>query len=183
DSAKIALIEAKTIQQVKIVADISSAMKAYAARQKLGKEIENHANSIFLDAMDRLAEMLAASDRAKGTRGQLVGRGIIGGSPKEPPINAAPTLKELGLTKKESALAQKFHALPAKTKEKIKSGVSTLSAVMAKVPEDQFEKELKMPLPSARKIVNGSRHPVWERLAKSPKDKEPLPLKGKRKSR
>ena len=47
-----------------------------------------------IDALIRLGEMLKAATKAKGTRSQLVGRGVIGSSKAEPPINA-PTLADL----------------------------------------------------------------------------------------
>lgn len=45
----------------------------------------------------------------EGTKGQLVGRGVIGGTNSEPPIL---TLSDLGLDKKTSKLAQDIAKLP-----------------------------------------------------------------------
>ena len=92
-----------------------------------------------------------------------------------------------GRGKKDSAVGAVV--LDGKQKNLARLGVSHQDASewerLDKVSEDQFEKVLKMPLPSARKIVNGNRNPVSERLAKLPKYKseEPLPPKVKRKSR
>jgi hypothetical protein len=36
----------------------------------------------------RLGEMMAAQPKAEGTRGQLIGRGLIGGSRADPPNDA-----------------------------------------------------------------------------------------------
>ena len=52
--------------------------------------------------------MLAAMPKAKGTRGQLVSRGVIGSTKSEPPINQPPTLDALGITKRLSSEAQKL---------------------------------------------------------------------------
>jgi hypothetical protein len=62
--------------------------------------------------------MLKATDRAKGTKGQLKGdvpagtKLSVGSTKMEPPTNDAPTLSELGINKKTSSLAQKLAALP-----------------------------------------------------------------------
>jgi len=65
-----------------------------------------------------MGDMLKATDRAKGSKGQLKGDVPLGtklsvGSTKlEPPTNDAPTLSDLGINKKTSSLAQKLATLP-----------------------------------------------------------------------
>jgi 16S rRNA G966 N2-methylase RsmD len=108
------------------VADISKALEVYSRQQKLGKEVEQEANAIFLEAMRRCGEMLLETDRATGTRGQLAGEGP-GGTILAPPGDQPPTLAEMGLSKKESALAQKLAALPDEDFEEIKAGAITIA--------------------------------------------------------
>jgi CO dehydrogenase nickel-insertion accessory protein CooC1 len=62
DHARQALIEAKTIQEAKQIVDIGRAMEIYARRQKLGKEAEQYANVIVLEAMRRVGKMLQQTD-------------------------------------------------------------------------------------------------------------------------
>jgi hypothetical protein len=122
DSARTALIEAKTIQAAKKVADIAKAMKVYSAQQKLGKEVEAHAHAIFIEAMRRVGEMLIETDRAHG--GQPF---QATGSSLSPVETLPPTLEDLGLTKKESALSQKLASLPVEDFESVKAGATAIS--------------------------------------------------------
>lgn len=109
--ARAALAEAKTIQQTKRIVDAAAAAEIYARRQKLGEEASEMALSIKVEALRKLGEMLTASPKAKGAR-TVGGGGFSGGTVLVPPEETAPTLADLGLTKKESAVAQKLAALP-----------------------------------------------------------------------
>jgi hypothetical protein len=71
------------------------------------------ARSYALDAERKMGQMLIEAPKAKGTQGQLVGRGVIGGNKSEPPIKPTPTLRDIGLTKRDSSQAQKLARLPA----------------------------------------------------------------------
>jgi hypothetical protein len=59
--------------------------------------------------MRLLGEMLKRAEKASG--GEHGGRARIDG-PRREPSNPTPTLADLGITKKESALAQKVADLP-----------------------------------------------------------------------
>jgi len=52
----------------------------------------------------RLGEMLAATERAKGTKGSFKGKDISGSYLALPPEDDTPTLAELGITKRESSM-------------------------------------------------------------------------------
>lgn len=54
----------------------------------------------------KIGQLLMATKRAKGTKNQLIGRGVIGGNTCEPPISSPPTLADLGLGKQESRNCQ-----------------------------------------------------------------------------
>ncbi len=66
------------------------------------------------------------TERAKGAKAIPGIKGFSGGSVLEPPLGQPPTLADLGLSKKESALAQKIAALPAEEFEQIKAGATTV---------------------------------------------------------
>ena len=48
DTARTALVEAKTVQETKKIIDIATAAQILAKRQKLGQEAINYANEIKL---------------------------------------------------------------------------------------------------------------------------------------
>jgi hypothetical protein len=64
----------------------------------------------------RVGEMLRETERAQGKRTDLV--------PKEYQVDSRLTFDEIGLSKKESALAQKIAALPEEDFQQIKEGAT-----------------------------------------------------------
>ena len=80
--------------------------------EQLGEEAINYAHAIRIEALRRLGEMLQVTEKATGTRGQLAGQDFSGGRLIVPPGNTAASLKELGLSKTTSSLAQKLADLP-----------------------------------------------------------------------
>lgn len=79
-------------------------------------EAAEWATEIRVRAERRAGEMLAAQREAgmmnTGARGQLVGPGVIGGHAEVPPIDNAPTLAEIGISKNQSSRWQKLAAIP-----------------------------------------------------------------------
>lgn len=138
DIARSALAEAKTIQETKKILDIAVAAEIYAKRQELGEEAIKYATFIKVEALAQLGRMLKETERATGVKGQLIGRGIIGGTKKEPPI---PTLADLGLDKKTSKLAQDIAELPEEELEKVKEGVLTLAKAQKKAKAEERQRE------------------------------------------
>lgn len=110
DQACKAIAEARTIDEVKDMADKSEAMRAYA-RQAKNKELEIHAAEIRIRAERRLGELLRDSPKATG--GEYGGKTKIDGSRKEL-SNPTPTLADIGIDKKLSSKAQKLAAVPEK---------------------------------------------------------------------
>lgn len=150
NQARTALAEAKTIQETKKVHDAAAAAEIFARRQKLGEEASDLAQSIKVEALRKLGEMLAASPKAKGVR--TVGGGTgAGGAVLEPPASGAPTLAELGLTKKESAVAQKLAALPEADFQHVREGTVTVAKAIAAVDatKSAVKKQERTPQPSA----------------------------------
>jgi hypothetical protein len=63
--------------------------------------------------LKQLGEMLQATPKAPGTKGNLAGKDSSGGRIARPPEKVIPTLAEIGISKDTSALAQKLASLPA----------------------------------------------------------------------
>lgn len=129
--ARMALAEAKTIQETKRIVDAAAAAEIYARRQKLGEEASELALSIKVEALRKLGEMLQATPKSSGVK--LAGRDSFGGTKTEPPNTDAPTLADLGLTKKESAVAQKLASLPEAEFQQVRDGHVTVAKAIAAV--------------------------------------------------
>ena len=56
-----------------------------------------------IEALAQLGDMLKSMKKNRGTRGQFVGSSKV-----EPPMDSTPTLKELGIDKKTSMVAQRL---------------------------------------------------------------------------
>ncbi len=112
-----AIEAARQVDEVKEIRDKAMAIQVYA-RQAKNLEAERHAAEIRVRAERRCGELLAELPKAKGTQGQLVGRGVIGGNTEEPPIN---TLAELGISKRQSA---EWQALAAKPEDEFESALA-----------------------------------------------------------
>ena len=130
-----ALAEAKTIQQTKQILDIAHMAEIYAKRQRLGEEAMDIALSIKVEALRKLGEMLLTTPKATGAKG-LSGGGTRG-SKKAPRVDDAPTLEELGLTKKESAVAQKLAALSETEFDQVREGHITVAKALAVVSQSK----------------------------------------------
>lgn len=128
--ANSALAGAVTVGQTKKIVDVARAAEIYAKRQHLSDEAIGQATSVKVDAMRKLGEILQAAPKAKGNAGP--GRGKAG-SKTGPAFNDAPTLDELGLTKKESAVAQKLASLPEKAFEQVRNGSLSIAKAIAAV--------------------------------------------------
>lgn len=119
-----ALAEASTIQQTKLILDVAAAAEIYAKRQQLSEENIGRAHSLKIDALRKLGELLKETPKATA---------FLGGSKKEPTRNDAPTLKELGLDKKTSSIAQKLAELPEAAFEQVRKGHETIAKAIAAV--------------------------------------------------
>lgn len=103
DAARRALAEAKTLVEVKNIADKMAAMKEYARRA--GDYQMMHDAAELRDVAERrLGEMQREQPKAKGGQPYQAT-----GSKLEP---VTPTLKDLGIDKKLSSRAQKLAAIP-----------------------------------------------------------------------
>lgn len=129
--ASLALAEAVTIGQTKTIVDVAYAAEIYSKRHHLSEEAIGRALSVKVEATRKLGEILKAAPKATA---------FLGGTKKEPTRNEAPTLQELGLSKKESAVAQKLAALPEDQFEQVRLGNVTIAKAIAVVdakPKDK----------------------------------------------
>lgn len=136
-----ALAEAVTVGQTKTLIDVAYAAEIYSKRHHLSEEAIGRATSVKVEATRKLGEILMATPKAKGTEG--LGRPKLGGNKMEPPKQDVPTLAELGLSKKESAVAQKLAALPENQFEQVRLGNVTIAKAIAALdstPKPQPEK-------------------------------------------
>lgn len=123
--ARTALIEAKTIGQTKKIIDVAAAAEIYAKRQHMSEEAIDLALSVKIEALRRLGEILTATPKAKGV--------IRRGTKSAPRGTPTETLAELGLTKKDSAIAQKLFALPDEAFAQVREGHVTVAKAIAAV--------------------------------------------------
>lgn len=126
--ASSALAEAVTVGQTKKIIDVARAAEIYAKRQHLSEEAIGQATSVKVEAMRKLGEILQAAPKATA---------FLGGTKKVPTRNEAPTLDELGLTKKESAVAQKLASLTDEAFEQVRDGSVTIAKAIAVVDAEK----------------------------------------------
>ena len=113
EKAALLLVKADTIQKCVELKALFLTSADWARRKGMGESIIKKARSYAIQAEVKMGEMLAATKRAKGARGQLKGK-TSGGIPMIPPEKDkdAPTLAEIGVNKVEAAAAQFLATLP-----------------------------------------------------------------------
>lgn len=97
------------------------------------------AATVKVEALRKLGEMLQAAPKAKAR---------FDGTKSVPSRNEAQSLSELGLTKKESAVAQKLAALPEKSFQQVRDGHVTVAKAIAAVDSTKRP----APAPAARNL-------------------------------
>ncbi len=102
------LAEAVTIQSAKELKDLALTAADWAKRKGMGNAAVNHARSYALEAERKMGQMLKETDRNQG--------GVLAGD--TPP----PKLEELGLSRNESAKAQKLADIPNEAFAEVKAG-------------------------------------------------------------
>ncbi len=129
------LAEANTIQQAKELKDLAITAADWARRKGLGEEAIHHAKKYAVLAERKLGEMLAATERAKGKRTDLV--------TTSNQVDDKPTLTDLGITKRESAEAQKLAEMPEEVVAKIAEGKVAKSKAIREVNKAKKQAEQK----------------------------------------
>jgi N6-adenosine-specific RNA methylase IME4 len=87
------LDDAKTYAEIRKVVAIAEAFKKLFAQVE---DVRRQAEQTIVLALARVGEELAAQPVATGTRGQLVGPGVIGGTPGGPPIDTPTLANQVG---------------------------------------------------------------------------------------
>ena len=104
DKARRLLAEAKTVQEAKQIADVAEAARVYAKRVEASIITVNHAAEIKIRAERLLGEMLKQTPKNKGR---------LRRSSVAAPRDDKQRLKEVGVSKKQSARSQKLASIPA----------------------------------------------------------------------
>lgn len=133
-----ALAEAVSVSQTKTIIDVAHAAEIYAKRQHLSESAINQATSVKVEAMRKLGEILQATPKATGAKG--IGPIAVPKGNR----NTNPTLDELGLSKKESAVAQKLASLSDDAFEQVRSGSITIAKAVAVVAAEKAKPEPKL---------------------------------------
>lgn len=107
NKALTALAECVRVDEIKAIHDQAMAMQLYAKQAKDTKLIEA-ATEIRLRAERKAGELLAAMPKNRGTRGQLKGDIPVGGHVSDTAKDNTPTLKELGISKRQSSKWQQL---------------------------------------------------------------------------
>jgi N6-adenosine-specific RNA methylase IME4 len=131
------LSEVRTAKDAKRLMDLAAATQYYAKKAKLGQQAIDYAHGIRVEAQRRLGEFLKAAEKNSGQ----LRRGTRKG-PRQP----VPTLDDLGLSKKESAAAQKLADIAGVSKdefEAIRTGEKTLSQVTRELRREEVKEELE----------------------------------------
>ncbi len=126
------LAEADTIQKTKELKDLALTAADWAKRKGMGEEAIRYANSYALAAERKMGELLATRDSPKGgEQYHEIPTGNI-------TVPVLPTLAELGLTKRDSAEAQKLAKLPDAVYEELEEGKKTRTAVFKDVRKQEI---------------------------------------------
>ena len=131
-----------TIHEAKVVMDAMAAQELFAHRQQLGKELEDFAYAIKIQALAKLGALLAVMPKNVGAVSGKTG------SKGKPVLDTTPTLADIGLDKKTSAVAQQLAALPAPVRDAI--AARELSVAQARRAEKAQALATRVPLPIDR---------------------------------
>jgi N6-adenosine-specific RNA methylase IME4 len=115
ERAEILLAEANTIQKAKELKTLALTAADWAQRKGMGEKAVQHARSYALEAERKMGEMVTVEMEA----GRLRGPG------RHPKSTDTEQLKTFGLTRKESADAQRLASMPRETFEEVKAGTTT----------------------------------------------------------
>lgn len=106
DPARRMLAECRDANGAKRIADKARALEIYATRQKLGRDCVDYAHALVIDSLADMGAFLKNQPKNTGAKG--IGKSAI------PNGHRTPTLKEQGISLKESAAGQILASIRAK---------------------------------------------------------------------
>lgn len=154
NKAKQAIIEAKTIDEVKEIRDKAQAMQAYAKQIGESLEMQNNIAEIKIRAERRAGEMLRETERQKPGEYQ-----------RSHDVTVAPKLSNIGVTKSQSSRWQATASLPEEIfeehiaeiktdkKELTSAGVTRLANVTKRKVQNKQLKEQPAPTEKYRILL------------------------------
>ena len=159
------LAEANTIVKAKELMDLALTAADWAKRKGMGDKAIQYARSYALEAERRMGQLLKDTERAVGT--DKAGRTTIDGD-RILPSNPPQTLAELGLTKRDSAEAQKLAELPQETFDEVKDGSKTLAEVKREINlekrKERIIKETKAQIQEQPIIMQTDSSAIWDSI-------------------
>ena len=145
------LAEADTIQKAKELKDLALTAADWAKRKDMGEEAIQYARSYALEAERRMGELLLATERQKPGEYQ-----------RSHDVTVAPSLAELGISKRESAQAQKLAVLPVEIFDQVKTNKKTLTEINKNLRQTEINAKRDEVARSAGSIAPSERWNVWQ---------------------
>lgn len=151
DTARQLLAQCSTIPKAKKIIDIARTAEIYARRARLSQETIIQALGVRVIAMRMLGAMLKEIDFSTGSKGI--------GNPKKCgklciPHSNGTTLKELGLTKKESSDSQIMSDLTDDEFENVRTGKMSVSRAIRLIKMRRFQEIEKNAVTKAKDNLN-----------------------------
>lgn len=145
------LAEADTIQKAKELKDLALTAKDWAERKGMGEEAIKHCRSYALEAERKMGEMLKETERQKPGEYQ---RSLV--------ATVAPSLSDLGLTKRDSSEAQLLANVPREDFDKILSGEKTKADIKREAAREKQKERVKTAVPCDTKPQLILADPPWK---------------------
>jgi N6-adenosine-specific RNA methylase IME4 len=147
------LASIETVPQAQELISVSKAAEVYARQKRLGEEAEAYARRVRISAERELGKIIASLPKNPGVRGRLAG-----GSREEPPEDI-PTLKDMGLSKKESMIAQQLARLPDHLFDAVAQGRMKLKNALREMQQADVTEPPPLPQKRFQVLVID---PPWE---------------------
>ena len=139
EQARTALAAVHSYDEVKDIMDQAERAAVYA-RQANDSDLIKYATEIRVRAQRRAGEMLAVTEKSEGGRPSKTGT-------KEEPVCSAPTLEEIGVTKKQSS---NWQALASMTDEHFEATVEAAKDTAGEVTTAFMLREAKRAKPHGK---------------------------------
>lgn len=156
ETAKQALAEARTVDEVKEVRDKAEALRLYVKQQGYGLEIQNDIAEIKLRAERRAGELLAEIDKAKGGNPKL--QSIL--KPTGDTLSPV-ALEDLGISKKQSSRWQLEAEVPEEEFERHVAGIKAAKEELTSVGVRDLAKKLRREDKRAQRLAHAPEAVEW----------------------